>query len=63
MQDVQYLYSHELDMLYLVGKTGRDSQSGSRNEIFLPLSSVSEITPAWIQKVQDTLCTDQDKKG
>ena len=63
MQDVQYLYSHELDMLYLVGKTGRDSHSGSRSEIFLPLSSVSEITPAWIQKVQDTLCTDEDKKG
>lgn len=63
MQDVQYLYSHELDMLYLVGKTGRDSHSGSRTEIFLPLSTVSEITPAWIQKVQDTLCSDQDKKG
>lgn len=63
MRDVQYLYSHELDLLYLVGNTGRDSQSASRTEIFLPLSTVSEITPAWIQKVQDTLCTDQDKKG
>jgi len=63
MQDVQYLYSHELDMLYLVGKTGRDSHSRSRTEIFLPLSTVSDITPSWIQKVQDTLCTDQDKKG
>lgn len=63
LHDVKYLYNHELDLLYLVGKVGRGSQSASRTEIFLPLSTVSEITPAWIQKVQDTLCADQDKKG
>ncbi|KDR20531.1 tRNA-splicing endonuclease subunit Sen15-like isoform X2 [Zootermopsis nevadensis] len=63
MEDVRYVYSHELDLIYLLGKTQRGPQSASRTEIFLPLSTASEITPAWIQKVQDTLCTDKDKKG
>jgi hypothetical protein len=63
LHDVKCLYNRELDLLYLVGKVGRGSESASRTEIFLPLSTVSEITPAWIQKVQDTLCADQDKKG
>lgn len=63
MRDVKYAYSHELDLMYIVGTTGRGPQSVSSTEIFLPLSTASEITPAWIQKVQDTLCTDQEKKG
>jgi hypothetical protein len=63
MRDVRYLYNNELDLMYLMGKTGSGPKSASRTEIFLPLSTVSEITTAWIQKVQDTLCTDQDVKG
>ncbi|PNF41216.1 hypothetical protein B7P43_G01475 [Cryptotermes secundus] len=63
LHDVKYLYNRELDLLYLMGKDGRGSQSASRTEIFLPLSTVCEITPAWIQKVQDTLCADQEEKG
>jgi hypothetical protein len=63
LQDVKYLYNRELDLVYLTGGMGRGSQSASRTDIFLPLSAVSEITPAWIQRVQDILCADQDKKG
>jgi hypothetical protein len=63
LQDVKYLYNRELDLVYLTAKGGRGSQSASRTEIFLPLSTVSELTPAWIQKVQDILCADQEKKG
>ncbi|XP_069686345.1 tRNA-splicing endonuclease subunit Sen15-like [Periplaneta americana] len=62
LRDVKYLYSRELDLLYLTGTKGRSHDSASP-EIFLPLSTISEITPAWIRKVQDTLCADEVRKG
>ncbi|KAJ9574783.1 hypothetical protein L9F63_008047 [Diploptera punctata] len=63
MRDVKYLYNKELDMLYLTAVKQTDANSSKNSEIFLPLSTVSEITPAWIKKVQDTLCSDREDKG
>ncbi|PSN33291.1 hypothetical protein C0J52_20684 [Blattella germanica] len=62
MRDVKYHYNKELDLLYLTGVKEKVSES-SLPEIYLPLSTVSEISTSWISNVQDALCNEREDKG
>nr|CAD7572953.1 unnamed protein product [Timema californicum] len=58
--NVEYFYSQELDIIYL---TGKKKQSSVTPEIYVPVSATADITPEWIELVQNILCKDKETKG
>nr|CAD7454851.1 unnamed protein product [Timema tahoe] len=58
--NVEYFYSQELDIIYL---TGKKKQSSTMPEIYVPVSATADITPEWIEQVQNILCKDKEIKG
>nr|CAD7593597.1 unnamed protein product [Timema genevievae] len=58
--EVRIPVGQELDIIYL---TGKKKQSSTTPEIYVPVSATADITPEWIEQVQNILCKDKEIKG
>ena len=50
--DLNFSYCQELDIIYLIGK---ENESDSEPDIYLPLPASRNVSAAWLLKVQNTL--------
>lgn len=58
--NVNHHYSRTHDFFYL---TGKPSASSERDEIFIPLSITSDISPAWLESIQNEVCRNNSPKS
>ncbi|XP_026276139.2 tRNA-splicing endonuclease subunit Sen15-like isoform X2 [Frankliniella occidentalis] len=52
--DLQYQFCKALDIIYLIG---RENESDVETNIYLPLPASYTVSPAWLEKVQNSLST------
>ncbi|XP_049960008.1 uncharacterized protein LOC126480762 isoform X1 [Schistocerca serialis cubense] len=57
--NVRHHYNELHDFFYL---TGKHSASSERDEIFIPLSITSDISPAWVENIQNEVCRNTSPK-
>ncbi|XP_049828531.1 uncharacterized protein LOC126267386 isoform X2 [Schistocerca gregaria] len=57
--NVRHHYNELHDFFYL---TGKHSASSERDEIFIPLSITSDISPAWVENIQNEVCCNTSPK-
>ncbi|XP_049785863.1 uncharacterized protein LOC126188313 [Schistocerca cancellata] len=58
--NVRHHYNELHDFFYL---TGKHSASSERDEIFIPLSITSDISPAWVENIQNEVCRNTSPKS
>lgn len=59
MWDVEYHYNQKLDLHYF---TAKKFASCSEPEIFIPISVISDVSPATVEEIQNELCPDKEMK-
>ncbi|XP_047114192.1 uncharacterized protein LOC124794687 isoform X3 [Schistocerca piceifrons] len=57
--NVRHHYNELHDFFYL---TGKHSASSERDKIFIPLSITSDISPAWVENIQNEVCRNTSPK-
>lgn len=57
---VDHHYNRTHDFFYLTAKPSATSET---DEIFIPLSITSDISPAWLENIQNEVCSNNSSKS